>query len=270
MGQLYDQPFAGKDANAFDFPPSSVYRDLGTSHEAPPFNLPNVSGHTQPQTSSSVTVVNQSGVQYLLLAPELPQNPEQSDLRIIPHRPSSNPTQRILTDSSFQQESPSQNKTTGIATRKRLRSPNSVEAQQRQNFRQQLSKNKNIPGYCLDVFCISSVPAPKRPRTGTQKKNKNDVMTRGGSCFLCRMNKKQVMSLVVSAKLLLVGVNFLGSVLANVPATLVKSCTKRPTKDTERNPANQRASCSRVMLRQSWPSSRYLSFPWMRLFWKEE
>jgi hypothetical protein len=249
MGEPYNPSFTGLDA-VMDPPSSGVYGDLSMSHGDPSLYFPNLSSSTLPQTSHSGIVSDQFGMQQLMPTPELLQTPMQSVLQVIPYRQPPNSTQYISTSSSFQQESPSQSQMTGKATRKRPRSPESAQEQQLSAFRQQVSKSKGVPGFLLGGFCTGSDPAPKRSRTSAQK-NKNDVEKAGGACFLCRMIKKRVIPLALSTEFLLAAANTIGSVLANVLATLADSGGMTLAKNGGRNLAIQLASCGRVMLRQN-------------------
>jgi hypothetical protein len=250
VGQPYNPSFTGLDA-VMDPPSSGVYGDLSMSHGDPSLYFPNFSSSTLPQPSHSGIVSDHFGMQQLMPTPELRQTPMQSVLQVIPYKQPPNSTQYISTFSSFQQESPSQDQMTCKDTRKRPRSSESVQEQQLSAFRQQVSKSKGVPGFLLGGFCTDTDPAPKRSRTSAQKKNKNDVEKAGGACFLCRMIKKRVIPLALSTEFLLAAANTIGSVLANVLATLADSGGMTLAKNGGRNLAIQLASCGRVMLRQN-------------------
>jgi hypothetical protein len=212
MSQLYAQPFAGMDAQA-------------SNKNLPPY-LPNFSLNTQPQAPPSGIADRQSSVLQFLPVSGLLQEPAQSELQMVTYRESLNPTQRNLSSSPLEEESPSQKKKTSKTTGKRPRSPKSVEAQQRTTFRHQLSKNKNVPGSCLGVFFVNAETVPKRNRTPGQKKHKREVEEDGGACFLCRMTKTRVITFLIPIESLLTAANIIGSALLNVLAILAKSYTK--------------------------------------------
>ena len=58
--------------------------------------------------------------------------------------------------------------------------------------RQTLAKRTGVPEVSLPVFCVSQPPASKRTRTCSQKQEKKQVESAGGSCFLCRITKRKV------------------------------------------------------------------------------
>jgi hypothetical protein len=73
----------------------------------------------------------------------------------------------------------------------------------------------------------------------------------GGSCYLCRLLKKQVNILMLSVKFFLAAANFIDSAPLNVLAILAKSGGRPPVGLGERNLANRQASCGRVVLQQN-------------------
>lgn len=62
--------------------------------------------------------------------------------------------------------------------------------------RRTLSKQAAVPEGSLVLLSFGPTPALKRKRTKAQRENKRAMMNVGGSCFLCLLNKKRVLSLI--------------------------------------------------------------------------
>lgn len=116
-----------------------------------------------------------------------PTSAESSDNQY-PH-----PTKSFGDTNALYQTSPSKAQGIGKATRKRPRSSQPTE-EQISTIQRNLSKRTGIPEGSLGAFCFSQALVNKRPRTNSQTQNKKQVENAGGSCLLCFLDKKQVIS----------------------------------------------------------------------------
>ena len=103
--------------------------------------------------------------------------------------------QHVSADSSTQHDRALHNSETSMIIRKRRGSPQPTEVQHLSAIQRQLAKKTGVPEISLGVMCFNTDPPPKRRRTSSQKRNKKDVESIGGACFLCLVFKKKVLFL---------------------------------------------------------------------------
>ena len=98
--------------------------------------------------------------------------------------------QHVSALSSSQHDGALRNSERSMINRKRLRPRQPTKAQRLSTNQRQLAKKSGVPEISLSVMCYGEESSSKRKRTSSQKRNKKEVMDAGGSCFLCRVFKK--------------------------------------------------------------------------------
>ena len=153
--------------------------DVPNSVPAPP---PGSSRQDEFQTSIPAFSSEQASWQPLSASPQ--------------HEQSLDTSHRVSTFSSIQQDQAIHSPDMSVITRKRPRLPQPPKARSLSAIQHELARRTGVPEVSLGVMCFNTEPLPKRSRTGSQKQNKKDVQSGGGSCFLCFISKKKVLDLV--------------------------------------------------------------------------
>ena len=157
---------------------SLVSTDVPNSMPAPP---PGSSRQEEMQTSIPAFSSEQASWQSLSASPQ--------------HTQSLDTTHRVSTFSSTQQDQAVHSPDMSVIIRKRPRLPQPPKARPLSAIQHELARRTGVPEVSLGVMCFNTEPLPKRSRTGSQKQNKKDVQSGGGSCFLCFISKKKVLDL---------------------------------------------------------------------------
>ena len=113
---------------------------------------------------------------------------------IVPqHRLDLHSTPPISTPSSIpHDQQPTQNLDKRVIPAKRSRSSEGASTPPLPDDQRQLVNRIGAPENLFGVSRLNSIPSNKRSRTLYQKQNKKDVLSIGGSCFLCRYDNKVV------------------------------------------------------------------------------
>ncbi|KAM0794510.1 hypothetical protein BDR22DRAFT_689918 [Usnea florida] len=148
--------------------------DIPNSMPAPP---PASSRQEEMQTSIPAFSSEQASWQSLSASPQ--------------HEQSLDTTHRVSTFSSTQQDQAVHSPDMSVIIRKRPRLPQPPKARPLSAIQHELARRTGVPEVSLGVMCFNTEPLRKRNRTGSQKQNKKDVQSGGGSCFLCFISKKK-------------------------------------------------------------------------------
>lgn len=164
------------------------------------FNVDNDGQHAVTTTEPSYTFLTpshtdftqQPGMTESNIGPLLGRTLIQPTMAELPYRHDFDPIQPTANVCSHSQDEQSEPRTANMPTHKRRRSPEPDQEQWLGAVRQKLSKQSGVPEDRLGTMCFESVAA-KRNRTKLEKKNKREVGSAGGACFLCLISKKKVL-----------------------------------------------------------------------------
>ena len=180
-----------------DLSHANIYGQSGPSSMSPSSLISAHSPRTNLKEPTSLSDSDTVGMQALIPSPRWKQTVIQ------PISVGSSPNEHTILDPTGPspliptphprlEANPPINHTRITRARKRGRSPASIKEEKLSATRRTLSKRTGIPECALDTFCIDSNPAPKRARTASQKREKKNVESAGGSCMLCRFLKQKV------------------------------------------------------------------------------
>ena len=125
---------------------------------------------------------------------QIDHGPPQPEPTPTPHLANSATTQHPAVADSVHARLPGADSNFKKASHKKSPNPERGADHRLSRARRTLSKQAAVPEESLVLLTFDTNPAPKRRRTEVQRENKRMVMEAGGSCLLCLLTKKRVLS----------------------------------------------------------------------------